>query len=146
MSGDRIFGLVMIGVALAFIASATQLETSFLSDPVGSKSFPIGVGVVMGLCGLTMAIRPDKDPTWPSLTAIMNNLIALATLIGYAYALQPLGFFIPTAIASALLGFLIGRNWKKAFVGGFGMAVLLFVVFKYLLGLGLVAFPRALFG
>ncbi|MEH0072322.1 hypothetical protein V6L77_21940 [Pannonibacter sp. Pt2-lr] len=40
MKGDRIFGLVMIIVALGYLLSATQIETSFLSDPIGPRVFP----------------------------------------------------------------------------------------------------------
>jgi putative tricarboxylic transport membrane protein len=54
MSSDRIFGLVTLFVALAFIASATQIQASFLADPVGPKTFPIIIGIVA-------AISP-----WPS--------------------------------------------------------------------------------
>ena len=38
---DRLFGLVIIAVALGFIASAAQIQQSFLTDPVGPKTFPI---------------------------------------------------------------------------------------------------------
>ena len=145
MTGDRIFGLVVISVALGFIASASQLETSFLSDPVGSKAFPAGIGVVMALCGLVLVVKPDPDPQWPVFATMLLLASALVVLIGYAYTLRPLGFLLPTALASALLGYLIGRNWTKALLGGCGVSVLLFVVFKYLLGLGLVALPPALF-
>ncbi len=60
MSTDRIFGVVVILAALAYIASAFQLQTSFLSDPMGSKAFPIGLGVVAVLCGLVMVMKPDE--------------------------------------------------------------------------------------
>ena len=44
VKSDRIFGLVVLVVALAYIASATQIETSFLADPVGPKPFPSELG------------------------------------------------------------------------------------------------------
>ena len=66
MASDRIFGLVALFVALGYIASATQIQTSFLADPVGPKAFPIMIGVVAALCGLLMIVRPDPDPNWPA--------------------------------------------------------------------------------
>ena len=40
MAGDRIFGLVMLLVAAGYVFAASQIEASFLSDPLGSKTFP----------------------------------------------------------------------------------------------------------
>ena len=43
---DRIFGLIIAVVALAFFASATQLEQPFFADPLGPKAFPYLISVV----------------------------------------------------------------------------------------------------
>jgi len=56
MFSDRIFGLVVLMAALAFIASATQIQTSFMSDPVGPKAFPMIVGAIAGLLGLSVGL------------------------------------------------------------------------------------------
>jgi len=97
-------------VALAYIASATQIQSGFMPDPVGSKFFPMLVG-------------------------------------GVAFdALKPLGFIIPTALASGMVSFLIRRNIGTALLTGIGLSVGLFVLFKYVLDLGLVAFSKNLIG
>lgn len=57
MASDRIFGLVALMVALAYVASATQIQTSFLSDPIGPKAFPILVGAVAAICSLVLIVR-----------------------------------------------------------------------------------------
>ena len=62
MKTDRIFGLCVIGVALAYIASATQIQVGFLSDPVGSRTFPYIVGAVALVCALAIVLRPDDEP------------------------------------------------------------------------------------
>ena len=103
MASDRILGLVALFVALAYIASATQIQTSFLSDPVGPKSFPILVGVVAAICSLVLILKPDPDPDWPVLRTFGALLVAVVVLVAYAYALKPLGFLLPTALASAVL-------------------------------------------
>ena len=46
---DRLTGLIVLVVALAFFASATQLEMPFFSDPLGPKAFPMlisGVAII----------------------------------------------------------------------------------------------------
>lgn len=146
MTSDRIFGLVVLFVALAYIASATQIQTNFLADPVGPKAFPILVGAVAALSALVMILRPDPDPDWPVMRTWGSLAIAVLVLIGYAYALKPLGFILPTAVAASILSFQISPRPVAAVASGVGLSLGLFVLFRYALGLGLVPFPRGLFG
>ena len=146
MASDRIFGLVVLMVALAYIASATQIQTSFLSDPVGSKAFPIIIGAVAALCGLVLMIRPDPDPSWPAMRTLVSLAIAIIVLVLYAYLLKPLGFLIPTAFSAAILSYQISPRVGPATITGVSLSAGLFVLFKFALGLGLVAFPKGLIG
>jgi len=146
MASDRIFGLVALFVALAYIASATQIQTSFLADPVGPKAFPILIGLIAALSSLVLILRPDPDPDWPVLRTFGSIFIAIVVLVAYAYALKPLGFLVPTAIAAAILSYQISPHRVNAPLSGLGLSVGLFLLFKYALGLGLVPFPKGLFG
>ncbi len=146
MVSDRIFGLVVTLTALAYIASATQIQTSFMADPVGPKMFPILVGCVAMLCGLVVMVRPDPDPEWPAMRTFGSLAIAVAVLVGYAYALKPLGFIVPTAITATVLSYQIKPRAKHAALAGLCLSVGLFLIFKFALGLGLVAFPKGLTG
>lgn len=146
IKSDRVFGLVVILVALAYIASALQIQTSFMADPVGSKTFPIMIAVAAILCGAVMIFRPDEEPEWPELTTLMSLGFAVVILVGYAYALKPLGFVIPTAIAAGVLSYQITPRPRFAALAGLGLSIGLFLLFKYALGLGLVPFPKALMG
>lgn len=145
MASDRIFGLVALMVALAYIASATQIQTSFLSDPIGPKAFPILVGAVAALCSLVLIVRPDPDPDWPDTRTWGSLLIAVIVLVGYAFALKPMGFLLPTAITAAILSYQISPRAVPAALSGLGLSVGLFVLFKFALGLSLVPFPKGLF-
>lgn len=143
---DRIFGSLVCIVALAYIVSATQVQMSFLTDPVGPKLFPIIIGSVAFICALAVIIKPDESPEWPGPAIFLALLCAVVALVGYAYALKPLGFLIPTAVASAIISFLIQRNAVTAVLTGLGLSIGLFLIFKYALGLGLVAFSKNLIG
>ncbi|MEM7046376.1 MAG: tripartite tricarboxylate transporter TctB family protein [Pseudomonadota bacterium] len=139
---DRIAGTALVGLALAFFIGAGQLDVPFFPDPLGSKAFPRLIAVVGGLAGLAMILRPDGEPSWPRL-ADVGRLAALAgTLVFYVYALGWLGFVAATALASGAMSYQIKPDIKKAALIGIGLSVGLFVVFKYLLGLGLSALPR----
>ena len=143
MASDRIFGLVMATVALAYIASATQIQTSFLSDPVGSKTFPILIGIVCALSAMFMVLKPDPEPDWPAFRTFGALLLAVIVLVAYAYALKPLGFLLPTAVAAGALSFQISPKVKTAILSGLGLSIGLFLLFKYALDLGLVPFPKS---
>lgn len=146
MRGDRIFGLVMIVVALGYILSATTIRTSFMSDPVGPRVFPYLVGGVTMLCALVMVMKPDPDVEWPVGRTLLNLGIALFALFAYAMMVKPLGFIIPTIIVSGILSYQINPKPQLAALTGLGLGVGLFVLFKFILGLGLKGLPPALMG
>ncbi len=146
MASDRIFGLVMAVVALAYIAASRQIQTSFLMDPVGPKTFPIIIGSIGALASMYLVFRPDEEPEWPGLRTLGALAIAVGVLVLYAYSLRPLGFLLPTAIASGLLSYQITPRPRAAAIIGVCLSAVLFVVFRYALGLGLVPFPKGLFG
>jgi len=142
---DRLFGGLIIIVALAYIASATQIQTSFLMDPVGPKLFPMLIGGVAAVSALGLIIKPDAEPDWPSLLTFLKIGSAVVVLVAYAYTLRPLGFLIPTAVAASILSYQIQPRLRQALVTGPSLSIVLFVVFKYLLGLGLAPVPRTWF-
>ena len=146
MKTDRIFGFCVIGVALAYIASAAQIQVGFLSDPVGSRTFPYIVGAVALICALAIILRPDGEPGWPSLATFGRIGLALVVMYGFALALRPLGFLIPAALASAILSYLISPRPLAAALCGLGLSVTLFAIFKFALGLGLAPFGRLFAG
>ena len=145
--GERLFGGFSIVVALAYIASATQLQSSFLADPVGPKAFPVLVGSLAVLASLLMVIRPTtRDSDWPDLRTFAKLLIALVVLVLYTFALTPFGFILPTALASGLLSYQIAPRWKQACLSGVGLSLGLFILFRYVLGLSLYPIPRTWLG
>ena len=145
LRSDRIFGLVVILGALAYIASAYQLQTSFLSDPMGSKTFPYILGGVALICGVVMIIRPDDEVDWPGPMVFLKLALSVIVMVAYAYSLKPLGFLIPTAFAAGILSYQINPRAVFAVLAGLGLSIGLFLIFKYALGLGLVPFPKGWF-
>ncbi|SPH23536.1 hypothetical protein DEA8626_02600 [Defluviimonas aquaemixtae] len=143
---DRVFGVVVILAALAYIASAYNLPAGSMFDRLGPKAFPIIVGVGALICAGFMVLRPDEEPDWPPMSTILALAFATIILVGYAYALKPMGFIVPTAIAAGVLSYQITPRPVAAALVGVGLSVGLFVVFKYALGLSLFAFPRELMG
>ncbi|ADE40328.1 tripartite tricarboxylate transporter TctB family protein [Candidatus Puniceispirillum marinum] len=139
---DRITGLIVAVLALAFFASASQLESPFFADPVGPKTFPYIIASIAFISGVTMVVLPDPEPKWPGLAMLGRISIAVVVLVFYAYALKPLGFLLPTALAAGALSYQIVPNRLASALIGIGLSGGLFIVFKFALGLGLFALPR----
>ena len=142
---DRILGIIIAMVALAFFASATQLETPFFSDPVGPKTFPYFISVIAFLASTSIILKPETEPKWPGLITFGSISIAVLVLVSYAYALRPFGFIFPTALAASLLSYQIKPSFISSVLTGSSLSIGLFVIFKFFLGLGLFAFPRWFF-
>lgn len=143
---DRVFGLVAVLGALAYVVGAFQIQASFMSDPVGSKTFPLIIAGGAGLCGLVMMLRPDPEPDWPETGSLLSIALSVLVLVAYAYALKPMGFLIPTAIAAGILSYQIQPRPVFAVLGGIGLSLGLFAVFRFVLGLSLAGLPKGLFG
>lgn len=146
MKSDRIFGLVVILGALAYIAGALQIESGMQMDPLGPRAFPLVIAAAGLICGIGIMLRPDPEPDWPALPAWLAMAGALAVLLAYAFTVTPMGFLIPTAVASGVIGFLIRPRALPAAIMGATLAAVLFVIFKYGLGLGLQPLPRGWIG
>lgn len=136
MASDRIFGLVTLITAVAYIAAATQIQTNFFSGQYLPKLFPFMIGTVAALSALVMIFKPDPEPEWPASRAWKNMAIAVAVLALYSIFLKPLGFILPTAFAAGIVSYQISPRKLPALFSGVGLSLGLFVLFKFLLGLG----------
>lgn len=146
MASDRIFGLILVVVALGYVFSALHIQTSFMSDPVGPKTFPLVVGVLTMMCGIAIFLKPDPEPDWPNIKTFGWIGLAVIVLIAYALCLKPLGFLLPTAVTASILAWQITPKPGRAILTGIALSICLFVIFRYALGLGLQAGPRGFFG
>ncbi len=140
MKADRIFGLGVILIASFYLFHATLIPTGFLSDPVGSRTFPYIVAGVSLLCGVLIIIFPDQITDWPHLKVYGKIGIALLAMYLFAKTLRPYGFIIPSAVVAIILSYLISPNIKNAIITGLSLSIGLFLVLNYGLGLGLFAF------
>jgi len=98
------------------------------------------------LSALVMISLPDQEPNWPNFLTLKKLGLALLVLVFYALTLKPLGFLLPTALASAILSFQISPKLIGSISTGVGLSAGLFCIFKFGLGLSLFPFPRVLFG
>ena len=136
MAADRIFGLVILITAVAYLAAASQIQTNLFSGEFLPKLFPYLIGGVAAISALVLVFKPDPEPDWPASGTWVNMALAVLVLAVYAVMLQPLGFILPTAIAAGLISYQISPRAGPAAISGVGLAIGLFVLFKYALNLG----------
>lgn len=139
--GDRLFGGIGLALAAFFIWQATQIQLSFISDPVGPRVFPIIVGVLLGVASLAMILRPDPLPDWPEAGRLAEIGAAVLVLVAYSQALPSLGFLIATTLTAAYLTWRLGTAPLMSVAAGVATAVGIYVVFKLILGLSLAEGP-----
>ncbi|HPG21492.1 MAG TPA: tripartite tricarboxylate transporter TctB family protein [Amaricoccus sp.] len=139
--GDRLFGGIGLLLAAFFIWQATQIQVSFISDPVGPKTFPIIIGLLLGISSLAVLLKPDPKPDWPAPGRLVEIGIAVLVLVVYAYSLPVIGFVFATAIAAAFLSWRLGTSPLQAIAAGAATSVGIYVVFHLILGLSLAEGP-----
>ncbi|MCD1633482.1 tripartite tricarboxylate transporter TctB family protein [Martelella mediterranea] len=138
---DRIFGGFGIVIAAIYIWQALLTQESFMSDPVGPKTFPIIIGVVLALASLFIILMPDAEPEWPKAKSLAEIAISACLLFAYAYFLPIAGFVIATMVAAGFLSWRLGAPALKAAIAGICISVGIYVVFHLVLGLHLATGP-----
>ncbi len=138
---DRIFGAIGLILSLFFIWQATRIELSFISDPVGPRTFPIIICVMMALASAVVLLVPDPEPLWPAAMSLFEIGVSVVVLFLYASLLPVVGFIIATAFAAAYLTRRLGSTPVQSAIIGIATSIGIFVVFKLILGLSLAEGP-----
>jgi len=138
---DRIFGGIGLALAAFFIWGAIQIELSFISDPVGPRTFPIIISIILALASLLVLIRPDVEPVWPQAGRLIEIAMAAGVMVAYALALPEIGFVIATALAAAFLTWRLGTRPIQSVVSGVLTSFGIYTVFHLILGLSLARGP-----
>ncbi|MEQ5801776.1 tripartite tricarboxylate transporter TctB family protein [Halomonas sp. H10-9-1] len=135
---DRIFGILLIALAVAYGWGATQLPAPFGgSEAVGPETFPLLLSVVLVLSSLYLIVRPDPDNAWPWSRTGIELVIAVVVLVLYAALLQPLGFILSTTLAVGTLCWRMGSAPVRAYLTGGVSGVVVFLLFNFALDLAL---------
>ncbi|HYG44557.1 MAG TPA: tripartite tricarboxylate transporter TctB family protein [Bordetella sp.] len=140
---DRTLGIFALILAAFMTWAGWGIEAPFAYEPVGPRAFPMLVALIIGLCGLRLAIKGGNPVHANPVGA--NSRIALMVLgaAGYAFLFQWLGFIIATALMTIFVGRLFGGAWLKCILGGVVMGVFFFLLFDKALD---VVLPTGLLG
>ena len=113
---DRIGASVLLAFGLFLSYQASRLPMRALGEGPGPALFPMLVGVGISALAAVSFVRPDaKRFQIPQLGRV---LLIVSTLVGYALALDRLGYVVTTSLALALLFCALadrGRFWLLLF-------------------------------
>jgi putative tricarboxylic transport membrane protein len=135
--GNRWIGVVLVLAGLAVGAEASTFDVAFLTDPVGPKALPFVVALIFMATGTFLAIRPGQTTRWPSRSTVIRMTGAIATFVGYALLLAPLGFVPATTLCVTSLSRLFGGPWRRSLGAALLLSVTLWYLFVWVLGLPL---------
>jgi putative tricarboxylic transport membrane protein len=143
---ERMSALFWVGMGIAICVESIRLGVGQVSDP-GPGLIPLGCGIVLGIFGSIVFIRTfiptegredlsEHRIRWRKLT------ITLASLIGYAFLLDFVGFRLVTLLWMVLMCRLGKIGWKASVFISIITTFSCYILFGYL---G-IRFPRGVFG
>ncbi|QTP54851.1 tripartite tricarboxylate transporter TctB family protein [Billgrantia sulfidoxydans] len=135
---DRIFGVLLIVLAVAYGWGASQFPEPFGgAEGIAPGTFPTLLAVVLGLSSLYLIVRPDPDNAWPWSRTGVELIVAVVVLVLYAMLLEPLGFILSTTLAIGTLCWRMGAKVLNAYLVGAASGVVVFLLFNFALDLAL---------
>lgn len=135
---DRVFGMFMLILAVAYGWEATQFPVPFGGgESVGPETFPIILSFVLGISAIYMMVRPDDDQAWPAKTMLLELGMIVVAIFVFAWAIEPIGFIPAAFFVVSFLCWRMGAKVKSSLIMGLVSSVLIFLLFNYVLELAL---------
>lgn len=139
---DRIGGVVLLTLGVAVVIASLGLP-AIPGQPVGPAIFPSVLGVALGLSGLVIFVKPERQAAQKvqrlSVVGTMRLLSPVAVLILGYFIMEPVGFLltgflIVLSISLLLRGSVVGSLLLSAV-----MTVVIYTIFASLLRVPLPA-------
>jgi putative tricarboxylic transport membrane protein len=128
---DLLWSLVVLALAAAYLVAASDLPLTTRRGAPGAGVFPLYMGILLAIAGLLYLIQAilvfvRKKPGDDSSSGLPSRpaIVLMVYMIGYAIAMQTLGFLIGTFIFGFLLLSVYFRlPYVRALIVSLGMAV-----------------------
>ncbi len=144
-SGERITALLFLGLVVLYGWEGSKFTSALQVDIVGPALFPRILTVVGLLLGFTLLIKAPRREAEEDAMGARQHLVVLIPvllLMGYALALEPVGFPLATAIFLAVSFKFFGQpSWKGAILYSLVITAVVFLLFYYGLDLKLPLGP-----
>jgi len=135
----RTEGLVVTGVALAYLLGAWAIPHASIGDPLGATTFPVILGLAMLALGLSLTWKPDQGGAPISLRRSVGGIGIIAGLLGvYGYTLPLIGYPMGTFLFLTITARYLGETaWSRAIGLSAGLSLGIFLLFTKVLDLPL---------
>ncbi len=138
MNIDRAFGVFLLLLGAYVIYGGLALEVPFSYDPLGPKTVPVVLGVL--LSGLSLfIIKKKKKAHFPEGATRLNTVFIVLLLVFYSLSFNTLGFLVSTALLVFCISKIFQGTTKQAFVSAVGVSVAVYALFGFLLEVPLPA-------
>ncbi len=135
---DRVFGMLMLIIAVAYGYEATQFPIPFGGqESVGPETFPIMLSLLLGVSSIYMILRPDPDEKWAPTAMLIELGIVVLSLLAFAWAIEPVGFMPAAALVVSFISWRMGASITKSLITGVSSSVVIFFLFNNVLELAL---------
>lgn len=132
---DRIAGILLVVLAIAYTVVAWGFRATFFTDPLGARFVPIAIGLFLLVTAAVLAARPTAAVEWPHRRTWLVLVVALVAFVAYAYLLEPLGFVIATTLVFAVFALIFEAGVVRGLLAGALFAGALYAVFAWALDL-----------
>ncbi len=126
-------------VALAAGWEAWGYQVAFVTDAAGPRALPLLAVALMLAGSVALALRPHTGApgSGPGETGIVRPVLAGALFLAIPFLIPWLGFMVTAGGAMAGLAMLLGAPLTRALAAGSAIAVALYLLFVYALGVPL---------
>jgi len=147
--GPRIWGLLLLALAIAVLAATTTIRSQEGYAATGPRFAPLVVGIALLVLSLLFlartTVRPDIDlaeraAREAAATDWFGPIAVVVALLAYVLLMEPLGYVLATAIFFPAVARVLGsRSPIRDALIGLALALVLFVAFTEFLGVDLPA-------
>ncbi len=141
---DRLGGLALIVLAVAYGLEARSFQVRFIADPIGPRAFPYILALLLGALGLSLIFARAPSDAEPAPRVDRRPVLGAVSLVAYTFLFPFAGFFVSTSLLMMFLSRLFGSRGLVSFV-----APVLFVAglgFLFTYGLAIPLPIGSLFG
>ena len=132
---DRIWGMVLLLFGGVYLVEGIRIPPAAIGDPLGPRTFPTVLGVVLLVCGAILLCRPQRRKAAVIERKLFVPVMLLAgLLVAYALSLAWLGYPLATILFMIIAARMMGERslaWSLAIAVGFSVGI--YLVFMRLL-------------
>ena len=142
MRVDRAFVVFLLLLGLYVIYGGLAIEVPFSYDPLGPKTFPVALGILLSALSVFIIAKPEKAH-FPEGVTRLNTVFIVVLLVVYSMSFNYLGFLISTALLVFFISKIFQGTTKQALASAFGVSLSVYALFGILLE---VPLPAGLLG